>query len=186
MIETQQILNSDEMKLLASLVGQKWINISSDGLTDENFSWSGIRIETEMSAIEIALEMSALDIDGVIDDYPCLHVATRNAISPSATKNGKIYFQGKNEIVKEVWILRETIRGSRNNQPEFKNTADILIAILLGSTWTAFARADHFTDAFDICRSHSRETLDLPNSLDEWEENLMDRFDLEREWIQVG
>ncbi len=186
MITSTQLLNSQEIDLLRSISGHRWIDISGEGFTDENFSWSAIRVETDKAAIQIALEIEVLDIDGFTDDYPMLHVESAPQKSTNVIKDGKIYFHGKEETVQEIWIVRETIDGSRNGEAEFSNSADIAVVFQLTTMWIAFVRADHFTDAFDIRRASSRDELKLPNSLDEWEENLMNHFELSREWIQVA
>jgi hypothetical protein len=183
---THQTLNNDEISLLASIVGHQWIDMSGRGMFDDNFAWVGVRVETDGPAIEIAFEMEVIDIDGEPDDYPVLHITESPQKSADAIRDGNVYLHGNGERIAEIWILRETIRSPKSGETQFANTADVVVAIKLESMWIGLSRADHFTDAFDISRSHSRETLELPNSIDEWEEDPMDGFDLEREWIQVG
>jgi hypothetical protein len=186
MIMTHQILNESEIALLATLQGHRWVDMSGDGMFDEDFAWVGVRVETTGPALNIAFEMEVIDIDGYADDYPVLHVMPSPEKSLAAINDGNIYKGENGETVSEIWVLREKLDCVSNGMPEFSNTADLTVAIKLESMWIAFVRADHFTDAFDIRRASSRDNIELPDTISEWPEDLMTQFELSREWIQVA
>lgn len=186
MINSRQILTTDEASMLRSLVGQQWENMSSNGMVEATLSWDPIRIATSESAIEIALDLEFYDIYGEPDEYPVLRVRPAGEMSPQAISNGYVYFQGKGQKIEQVWILREKLSNVVNGQVEFQNESDIALSFKLEKTWISLVRATHFSDVFDVWQSTERDAIELPDTVSEWEDDLFDQFELAREWIHVA
>ena len=183
---SRQILNERDIENLGALVGQTWINISGDGMVEANMSFDPVRIETSESTIEIALDLEEIQIVDEPDEYPIFRVRPAHEISEMAISSGYIYFQGRDELISEVWILRESLTNFQNDEIHFENTADIAISFKLTNIWISTVRATHFSDVLDIHYSSSKEEISLPDTLDEWEADLIDQYELSREWIRIA
>jgi hypothetical protein len=186
MIISHQILTPRELDLLASLHGDTWVDISSRGMFDRDLAWTEVRIETAKNAIALILQLEIADLYGEEDEYPHLHVKPANEKHPDSVREGTIYFQGRGEPINQIWILRETMSCTHNGQLNFKNTADTAISFQLATMNISFIRATHFSDVFLVQHALSKEEIELPDSLSEWEEDLLDQYELTREWIQVA
>jgi hypothetical protein len=185
MIRTKQILTEQEIALLASIKGCRWLDISGEDFDSEDFAWMEVRIETDGPSIRMFFEMEVLDIDGELDDYPVLHISDSPEKAPGALRRRNIYYHEKDQPISEIWILRETVICEKNNEPFFENVADTTIAFKLENRWIAFIRSDHWSDAFKIQRVAEKEEIELPDSLNEWESDLSHHYGLSREWIRV-
>ena len=186
MIISEQLMTPNDLELLNSLIGDHWHDISAPGLVEDSLCWENVRIETASTAIQLSLELTTINIAGVPDDYPCLHVAMAGPKSESAIRKGRIYFQGKDELIHEVWVRREKFQNFKNGELFFENEADISVAFRLETFWTSFTRAAHFSDTFNIQRTASLEDIEIPDILEEWEADLMDQYECSGEWIRLG
>lgn len=184
MIITDQRLSSTELQLLGRLVHQTWRSISGSSMLSFTFAWEDIRISTSDFSIELRLRSAPLDIDGHVDDYPTLGVGAVPADVPPHPA-GNTYYQGQNEKVHEILVLRDVVQGERHGTPFFKNSADIAVAIRLDSSWLVFCRASHFMNGFDVQQVAQLGDAELPITTDEWESTLEYRYSLSREWIRV-
>jgi hypothetical protein len=186
MIITEQIINTDEIRILSSLIGSTWVDISGEWLTDENLSWESVRIETSARSIELSFALEVFDIAGEDDDYPCLHIREAGEKSSKVEKNGRIFYHCRGQLIEQIWVLRETLTSIRHGEKFFENTADVSVAFLCGDTWMSFTRAAHFSDVIDIQRTKSKNEIEIPDVLDEWEADLSNQFELSQEWICAG
>lgn len=186
MIISEQLMTPDDLAILNSLIGDQWHDISAPGLVEDSLSWENIRIETDSTAIQLSLELTTTNIAGEPDDYPCLRVALAGPRSESAIRKGRIYFQGKGELIHEVWVRREKFQNLKSGELFFENKADISVAIKLDTFWISFTRAAHFSDTFNIQRTASLEDIEIPDILEEWEADLMQQYESSGEWIRVG
>ena len=186
MIITEQIINADEIRILSSLIGSTWVDISGEWLTDENLSWESVRIETSRQAIELSFALEVINIAGENDDYPCLHIRESVERSSKAEKTGQIFYHCRGRVIEQIWVLRETLTNIRLGEKFFVNTADVSVAFQCGDTWMSFTRAAHFSDVIDIQRTKSKNEIEIPDVLDEWEADLSNQFELIQEWICVG
>ena len=149
MIITEQIINAEEIRILSSLIGSTWVDISGEWLTDINLSWESVRIKTSKQAIELSFALEVIKIE-------------------------------------QIWVMRETLTNIRLGEKFFENTADVSVAFQCGDTWMSFTRAAHFSDVIDIQRTKSKNEIEIPDVLDEWEADLSNQFELIQEWICVG
>jgi hypothetical protein len=186
MFITTQILNDDECGLLQSIVGQRWVDISGDGLVEPNLCIGGARIETSDVAIQLSLDMELLPIDGEPDDYPHLHVTKAKEKSKEAINNGNVYVHCHGELVQEVCLYRIQTIGIHNGVQVIDNTADIAVAIKLESMWISFVRASQFSEVFRIRRTTARDQIKLPDTAHEWGPDLLEQYECSGEWIRVG
>jgi hypothetical protein len=186
MIITEQIINADEIRILSSLIGSTWVDISGEWLTDEDLSWESVRIETSRRAIELSFALEVLDIAGENDDYPCLHIRESVERSSKAERNGRIFYHCRGQIIEQIWVLRETLTNIRHGENFFENVADVSVAFHCGDSWMSFTRAAHFSDVINIQRTKSKNEIEIPDVLDEWEADLIDQFELTQEWICIG
>ena len=186
MFITTQILNDDECGLLQSIVGQRWVDISGDGLVEPDLCIASARIETEDVAIQLSLDMELLSIDGEPDNYPHLHVTRSEEKSRDAIKNGRVYVHCHGEIVHEVFLYRIKTVGIHSGVQVIDNTADIVIAIKLESKWISFVRASQFSEVFRIRRTATRDEIKLPDTAHEWGPDLLEQYECSGKWIRVG
>ncbi len=185
MIRTEQTIGEEEMKLLSGLIDSTWNDISGDGVSDKTLAWESVRIESSANAVEISFILEVMNIGGEPEEYPCLHIQSSEKKSQTAIRNGKIYFQSRGERIAEIWILRETLRNLRNDELFFENIADVCVAFKLDTHWVSFARAAHFSDSIIIQRTVSRDEIQIPDVLDEWESDLIDQYELDKQWIDI-
>ena len=183
---SRQMVDEREANLLRSLLGQSWVNMSGPGMLSKNFSWDPIRVETSGGAVEIGIDMTPITITSHIDDYPILRISTAKEMSKKAISEGLVYFHGQGHLIQEVWILREVLVGLVDEKEEFKNIADIAVAFNLGQCWNVVLRGSHLTDDLRIQYVDSRDQIQLPATLNEWETNLLNQYELSREWIRVA
>lgn len=184
MISTDQRLSTDELHSLGRLIGATWRSMSGPTMTADNFAWEVVQISTSELLLQIRLQSSPLNIDGITADYPTLVVLTVRESLPSV-HDANTYFHGQGESVREVRVLRDTVTGELNGELFFENIADIAIAIRLDSSWLVMSRASHFMEAFDVQRVTELDDAVLPDTSSEWEETLEYHYVLRREWIHL-
>jgi hypothetical protein len=129
--------------------------------------------------------MQLLNFEGEPLDYPCLRVEVANGPDQGAIDSGFLYFHGKGEAVSEVWLATDVVRRTTPAGREFTYSADIAVVLRLSSMWIGLARTSHIMDAFYVSRGPSREDLVLPDSLSEWEADLVDSYEFSRSWTQL-
>jgi hypothetical protein len=186
MISSEQIISEGEMQLLSGLIDSTWRDISGDGVSDETLAWESIRIESSAYAVEISFILEVVNIGGAPGEYPCLHVRHSERKSPSVIKDGRIYYQSRGERIIEISVLRQTLRNIRNSENFFENIADVCVAFKLDTHWISFYRAAHFSDSIIIQRTSSRDDVQIPDVLEEWESDLNDQYELKQQWISIG
>lgn len=183
---TTQILNTEEITNLGQILGSKWVNISGDGLVDADFCVDCVFVNTNSISLRISLDMSPIAIDGEIDDYPNLRIEATSSESEAMRTDGKVFFHGRGEVVQEIYVLRETLLSIRSGENFFENVADICVAIRLENMWISFVRASHFSEVFFVKRTYTRDEIELPDTVEEWGPDLIERYQSTIEWIRVG
>ncbi|CAB4805820.1 MAG: hypothetical protein F2873_08605 [Actinobacteria bacterium] len=182
---TRLVLSEAEQRLLASLRGSEWVHLSGDMFDNEFLAWDAVRLQCSTSAILIELPREVIDIGGDCDDYAVLHIRPASSLSAAAERAGSVYYQGRGETVRNIWVIRDTVTGTRTEHPDFTHTADVAVVFGLDTMSTSIQRAGRFSDAFLIRRSPTREELSLPDTEDEWESDLLDQYTVSREWIPI-
>jgi len=183
---TKLVLTDPERELLASVRGSRWENLSGDMFDSEILAWESVRLQCSSGVIQLELPREVVDIAGDCDDYAVLHVRPADSVSPTTERNGSTCYQGRNETVRNVWLIRDTVRGTRALQPDFEYVADVAVVFELETMWTSIQRGGRFSDAFLIRRAPTKDGLLLPDTWDEWESDLLDQYTVTREWIPIG
>lgn len=183
---TELVLTDEEQRLLASVRGSQWENVSGEMFDRPDFAWESVRIETTSGSIQVKLLRELVDLYGDVDDYPVLHVEHAGPISPLAEGTGSIFYQGRGEVIEAAWVIRDTIVGIREGEVDLRYVADVAVIFQLANCWIALARTSHITNAFHIRRSATRDGIELPNTSQEWPSDLLDQYTVTREWIPIG
>lgn len=184
MRSSSQLLNDESFRLLASLLNREWRCTSGEFMNSPDFAWERVLLSTNSSSIELALDLHPLNIDGLDEEYPFLSVARHDVSGSGSGANS--YFHGKGETVREVLVLREVLEKVSPSDEAFRNVADIGVFVRLDSLWISAVRATHFVEAFDISYAENISDIGLPDTIDEWDDSLVDQFTLAREWIDVS
>ena len=183
---TRLVLTDAEQSLLASLRGSTWLHLSGDMFDNEILAWESVRLQCSESAVQIELPREVVDIAGDCDDYAVLHIRPASSMSATAEREGSVFYQGRGEKVRNIWLIRDTVYGRRSVEADFQYVADVAIVFELDSMFTSIQRAGRFSDAFMIRRAPTREDLSLPDTEDEWESDLLDQYTVSREWIPIA
>ena len=186
MNHSHQILSVQEQATLASLVGRKWISVSGTGMHDPDFAWSSVDLTTDSGFLTLTLLMKVVNIDGEPDEYPCLSVGKWRAGEAPVSEKGNVYFHCRGEIVSDVMLMEEVLTCASADEVRFVNTSHTAVAVKVGEVWISMVRSSHFSDSFDVHRSNSLDEIPLPQTLNEWEADLMNHFTIAREWISVS
>lgn len=182
MIISNQTLSKDEMTFLLNLKESRWQFFTGNGMTDSNFAWGEIFISTSNGGITISLEQEVLDISGGFDEYPTLHVRAQQ--SEECARADRFY-QGRDEQIRNIWIIREELSRDAQTQADFTNTADIGIIFQLSTMFVAILRTTHLMDAFSIQFTNSETDIAFADTVSEWEGDLFTQHSLKRDWIEV-
>lgn len=182
---TVQVLSMPEISLLAGLKGKIWESLSGDMMLTGEFAWKSVTISTENHFLELSLLMQTVEIGGEMLEIPNLSVLEVDGLSHGALKSGSIYFQNQHSKIEEIWIVRDKVTAFSNGELLFKYQADVALAFKLGNEWFGIARTSHIMDAFYLSRSIGRESIKLPIPEHEWEADLLEQFEFEREWIEI-
>jgi len=182
---TELVLTDAERQLLASVRGSRWENLSGPMFDTDDFAWESVRLETTSSAITIELCREVVEIASDIDEYPALHVSPAGDLSPAAKAEGAIVYHGRNETVQRIWVIRDTVEGTKAGEPDFVYVADIGIVFELETLWMAITRTSRLSPAFHIRRAPTKDGLILPDTWAEWDSDLLNQYAVTREWIPI-
>lgn len=183
---SNQLLTDHEISTLGLLLGTRWSSISGPDMHQENLAIGSVDLSTEAGSLTLSLKLQILDIGGEPDDYPCLHVSDWVPRPAPVLQNGNTYFHGRGEVVRSVLFLEETTRGTSMGELAFENIAHTAVTVQLSTSWITIVRSSHLSDTFDIQRTSTLEDVVLPETLDEWESDLMFQVDISRSWTTVS
>lgn len=185
MEETRLVLPPEDIACLQMLGGAQWISLSSPSLASAALAWECVVISTSHCVVEIALRRKSMIIDGDLDDYPALSARRYESTVGMPNAETKSLFYGKDESIREIRVLRESIVGHRSSLKQFSYVADVSVAFDLDTQWIAVTRTSHNVDAFRIQIQRSMDQISFPESEFEWPSTLLDQFEIQRQWVKI-
>lgn len=186
MIESALIMSDVERNFLEGLLGSTLVSLSGERMESADFSWGHVAIETSSHVIELRLDLEVRDIDGLEDEFPILRAGQLEKVPVKATRAGNVFFHHKGQQLEGVFLVRDTVVGTRDSQEDFTAVADIGILLELESGWLSICRASHFVEAFRIQHAPTISQLNFPDTADEWEETLVDHYALTRQFLSAA
>lgn len=184
MINSEQTISDSEFLTLRRLIGAEWIGVSGPAMMEADFSWKGIALHTDHAVVDMHLDERPVNIAGVEDDYPFLSISYKTTDGATMNSSG-IYYLAKGQIIERLWVIRDEVTAFDNESPKFHNTADIGIVFALEKNWISITRTSHIMDAFAVSIADTQSGLDLPDSSEEWDTTLIDRYSFNRTWIEL-
>ena len=181
----QLTMSEPQHKVLRSLLGTTLLSFSGDEMQASNFAWFWVDVTTTTTSVRLSNKLASLTLSGHQNDYTSFEVTESDGPSRRSRDRGYVYFQGKGQTIHEIWIIQEAIRAIKDAQPLFDFHTDHAIAFKLDNMWVAISKDSVGSEAIHIQHAASRESLSLPALDDEWPSDLLERYDIERTWIQL-
>ena len=155
-------------------------------MPSSNFAWDEIVIQTSEGPLHLTATSEELDFEGYSDDYVSLSIDQTENGRLDAIKAGNVFYFGKGEQIREIWVARDTLTAFKDGTVAYCYRSDAGLSFRLDKLWVTCIKASHRTEAIAITYADIRESEDLPNLGDQWEDDLVDSFTYERQWIQVA
>ena len=182
---TNQELSQFELMTLVKYVGSEIVAVSGETMFSPDFAASLVTVHTSNGPLDLELSLQPFDVVGETLDYSTLSIRDSSKTIKSDEKHGNIYFQDRGKKIHEIWLIRDSVTATRNQNSDFTYIADVGIVFKTDNMWLAFSRASHIMETFCISRSETRDGLGLRNMEREWEVDLLDSYEFSREWIKV-
>jgi hypothetical protein len=186
MIEIEKVFDSEEITKLSSLIGEIWDHYGSV----ESIAPGYMESPAYLSAgeMELALKVSASEVE-IGDDFEIftsIGVATADGGLEAARKEGQVFFQGKGEVVREVYIVKEVLRETYQGTPTFEANIDSGLAIVLESIVIGIVKRGFHGDDFVVSTASTIDLLGFYDSAREWDQTLDLSHDFGRSLVQIG
>ena len=129
--------SNTDLKLLKSVVGQKWQYVIGNHLTEAPgpspfiFAWDDMVFSAGDEVLAVHSEMVERDFEGWKEIYPILSIVAAGELANRSDRTHHRYFQYKGETIEEVYVVRNEIRRFMNDVPSWKLIADYGIVLKL-------------------------------------------------------
>jgi hypothetical protein len=189
---TSTHLDAESVRLLASVVGEKWRFITGEPLPERPGSLAAfdeVAIAFEGASLMLRSELGVLDFEGFKNEYPKLSVRAADPdLLEDARHSGRLTFLNRGELVRRVFIVREEITSLRNDQVQWVYSTDIGVIFEVAGAAVGIVKASHHIEALHVSFAASIEELDLPDRTIEWDwdNELGEEYETSRDFIDVS
>ncbi len=173
------------LEILRKLKNSRIISMSSPNVMSSEFATKVLTIATDGKIVNILLDLEEHNFEGFEEDYCHFDAIEVNAVSNKAIRKGNLYFEAQGQLIQDIWIARDRISNFHESVMLFSLEADSAIVLRLENTWVSFTHVFTAFDAIDINFAETKEQLCIRDPSDNWENDLVDVYQFEREWIKL-
>jgi len=181
----QLTITAGQYDLLRTLLGSRLLSCSGDEMQASNFAWFWLDVTTTAKSIRCSNKLVSLSFGNAPDEYTAFAVENSTGPSRLAQERGNIYFQGQGQTINEIWIIQDSVHAIKDDQPFFDFVTDRAIVFKLDNLWLVISKGSLWSEAIYIAHATSRDSVSLPAQDEEWPSDLLERFEFDREWIQL-
>lgn len=186
MNEVRILLNEEEDRLLASMIGEKWISRGSGQCTrDGSMSTFSYFAKSTRGPITFLAKFIEIPIGDESIDLAELSITDGHEEEEFARRQGFISLEFGGQTIESISIVRDTVERFRGDFLDWRLIADRGFLFRLENGQVAICNGGDLTVDFFVTTAEDPQELEIPDYRDLWESNLEERFETSRSIIPV-
>lgn len=163
--------NSEELRILHSLVGAEWICYGGSSFVyDGKFAVGNMFIESAAGTVTIASDLVECPLPTGPEDVAELHVTRGSTDVGRSRGRGALFFHEKNHLVAGLSIVSACVTIQSIDYEPFQISMDHAVTFHFEDHDLVIARGSWFVETLDVLRSNKGSEVDVRSA--EWDSEL--------------
>lgn len=178
--------SQDDIETLSALIGDRWRFLGSREMNDDGTtSWFEVFFATDHHERSLKIRMNDVDFSDHEDEISSFVVERGLIGEPKARSAGLIFFHFKNEVIRSIRIIRESISYSIDGRETLDLSVDEGVIFDFETGSLTVIRANEYSDEITVLRTPSGAEPELPEVGCILDSDLRCRFDAHRSIVPI-
>lgn len=180
------VLRPEELSRLSAVVGQAWEYWGAPTMTVPTHAVMEVFVRTAESALTILTDLVPLDFAGYPDEYTSISVVGGERSLKEAATAGNLFYHHRGKVIRDVLVVRDTVRETRSGELTFELTSDMAIVFVFDESCLAFVKGGYSIEDFFIMSGPDIDSLAIEDHMGFWEPDLERSYSCSRRVVSAA